>query len=317
MSAQIPPNVAESDLSRQLQTAGLKPIHQGKVSDTYELSHGLRLVVKTDRISIFDFVLPALVPDKGKILNAMTVFWLKMVIWYEPNHLEAYGEQIDPYLPKGLQFNDELRQRAMVVRTLTMLPIECIVRGYLTGSGWSAYQKTQTVCGIALPAGLHDGSILPEPLFTPTTKAEQGHDVHIDAAATLQQHGEWVANLSLKAYRSAAKYALDQGVIIADTKFEFGDNRVLGDEVLTPDSSRFWDLEEWKKASKEGQSPPARDKQFVREWGKTVGIDKLDPLNPDDVAFVHQLTVPSEILKQTAAIYESIAARLLGSWEFR
>jgi phosphoribosylaminoimidazole-succinocarboxamide synthase len=200
MSALLPPNVAESALSQQLLKAGLERIHQGKVRDTYALPHypELRLVVTTDRISIFNFVLPVLIPDKGKILNAMTVFWLKEVFPDIKHHLVAAGSHIIKYLPSNLRKDLTLPERAVVVKTLNMIPVECIVRGYLTGSGWREYQEHGTLWNKKLPEGLHDGSLLPVPVFTPTNKAQQGHDLPLTKSLVSRTYGTWLEKTSLE-----------------------------------------------------------------------------------------------------------------------
>lgn len=317
----IPKCVKESDLSSFL-LAELRRIHQGKVADTYQLDGGLRLIVRTDRVSIFDFVLPCLVEEKGVVLTQMTTFWLRDVLSDYPNHLVAAGEEIDQYLPASLRGYEYLHARAVVVKTLNVLPVECIVRGYLTGSGWAAYGKDNgVVCGVQLPPGLHDGSQLPNPIFTPTTKAEAGHDEHIDAAGVVREYGGWIRTASLDLYHRVNECALRKGFILADTKLEFGDCQTLGDEVCTPDSSRWWSVVDWANANEQSKAPLPHDKQFLRNWGMNVrtpfadinggvGIHKLDPENPQHVAFVHSLVVPPELLQQTADIYSSICLQL-------
>jgi len=305
----IPERVAESDLS-QLLTSKLTRIHQGKVRDTYELPGNLLLVVVTERISIFDFVLPATVTNKGHILTALTIHWLTNVLQSTQNHLVAFGEDIEKYLPVKLRRIPSLKKQAIVVTRQEMLPVECIVRGYLTGSGWSSYQRNGTVCGIQLPEGLHDGSKLPEPIFTPTTKAEEGHDEHLDAGEVIEQYGDDLRQQSIAIYQTLADYAQQRGVILADTKFEFGEGLILADEVGTPDSSRFWDVEEWKTAATQKKSPSPHDKQLVRDWGKTQGIHKLDPDDPTHLKLVSQLKVHQELLDKTTKTYHDIFARL-------
>lgn len=327
MGARLPRQVAESYLSRLLMTAGLQRVSQGKVRDTFTLPGfpGALLMVATDRLSIFDFVLPCSVPDKGRVLTAMTVFWLKNVLSGYPNHLIACGPDIDRFLPQALQGNAELQSRSLVVKNLQIIPVECVVRGYLTGSAWKDYQKNKgIVCGHQLPPGLYDGAKLPEPIFTPATKAELGHDTNITADDVGRQYGRHLERMSLQLYHTAARYALSRHIIIADTKFELGqigfwDVKVLADEALTPDSSRFWTEEDWKKAAAQKKSPPGFDKQPVREWGKTVetpfgvtGIDKLEPENLDHVVFVHQLQVPQEVIEATTRRYVDILDRLTG-----
>jgi phosphoribosylaminoimidazole-succinocarboxamide synthase len=333
MSATIPELVAATPFHERLTSAGLTRIHQGKVRDTYALpDDSLLLVVATDRVSIFDFVLPTLVPRKGELLTALTVFWLDEVLQNTASHLVASGENIDEFLPPSLRDDAALQRRALVVEKLSMTPVECIVRGYLTGSGWKSYQKTQEVCGIQLPPGLHDGSrIVPAPIFTPTTKAEAGHDEHLQTESVTQEYGPSLRYRSLMVYQQIATVAESKRLILADTKFEFGvlgpsdgKSEVLADEVGTPDSSRFWDYEEWQKACEQRTSPPPFDKEIVRQWGKQVatpltldgsdmfGLDCLDPEFEEDLAFVHSLTVPEKILQETACRYATVLERLTG-----
>lgn len=328
MGAKIPQQVAETDLSRLLLKNGLQRIYQGKVRDTYALpdySH-LLLVVATDRLSIFDFVLPCLVPEKGKILTKLTVFWLMEVLFGRTcHHLLASGREIDHYLPHKLRDNEELRQRALVVKKLQIIPVECIARGYLTGSGFVSYQKDGTVCGHLLPESLHDGSRLPFPIFTPSTKAKTGHDEHMDANEVVAKWGNGLERLTLSMYKAISVYALSKGIIMADTKFEVGRGLVLADEIGTPDSSRFWDKKEWETAVLQRKSPQGYDKQPVREWGKLVktpfldgrdsiiGIHQLDPSSLDHIDFVHQLKVPSGVVENTATRYQEICRRLIAS----
>ena len=300
-------------------------IHQGKVRDTFSLPDfpDFLLVVATDRISIFDFILPALIKNKGKVLTAMTVFWLTKVfddgVDCIDHHLIAHGSDIDEYLPAALQGNKELQSRALIVKKLKMLDIECIVRGYLTGSGWKSYQRNSQVCGIELLKGLHDGSKLPKAIFTPTTKAEIGHDEDLDMLGVVKKYGIDVKILPLVIYQLGLDHAEERGVIIADTKFEFGENMVLADEVLTPDSSRFWLMKDWEKAKKKGESPAGYDKQPVREWGKTVktpfgvtGINNLKPENVEHSKFVQDLIVPEEVLHDCSVRYQEILFILTG-----
>ena len=315
MGAKIPECVAISPWHDQLVKAGLLRTHQGKVRDTYPSRYCL-LLVATNRLSIFDFVLPVEVPEKGEILTALTVHWLNRVFPEVPNHLVAFGQGVVGWLPVPLRHESSIQKYTLVVKELTMEPVECIVRGYLTGSGWKSYQKNRQVCGHVLPEGLFDGAKLPQFLFTPTTKAEEGHDEHIGAETVSSD----LAIASLDFFRRGSEYAKKRGIIIADTKLEWGRNAshylVLGDEVLTPDSSRFWDAEEWKEASVAGRSPTSFDKEVVRMWGKTVetpwgvGIQNLDPCNPDHIAFVHSLKVPKEVIERTVDRYHAIFERL-------
>ncbi|MDD5437698.1 MAG: phosphoribosylaminoimidazolesuccinocarboxamide synthase [Patescibacteria group bacterium] len=308
----FPPNVVSESIP------GLERVHQGKVRDTYVLpGHPDKLlVVATDRLSIFDFVLPALVPQKGEILTAMNYFWRQMI---EPqlNHdLLAGGAEVNEYLPPELRENTNLLQRAAVIRKLNMCDCEAIVRGYLTGSSLKPYSATKQVCGHKLPPGILDGDDLPFPIFTPTTKAKEGHDEHITADSVAEKYGARVERFSLQLYQAAQAYASKKGIILADTKFEWGQDPktgefVLADEVLTPDSSRFWEMTAWKKRGIYS-SPPSYDKQFVREWGKKFDINKQDPCKPEDVEFVHDLKVPDDIVRRTTQLYRYIFWRLTG-----
>lgn len=328
MGAWIPEKVVQSELTQLLIKEGFPLINQGKVRDTFRIPYAvlpcyqnLFLLMATDRISIFDFVLSALVKDKGKVLTAMTIFWLTKVFNNLDSHLFVYGYTMRDMglLSTKLRDNSELRDRALIVKKLDIMLIECIVRGYLTGSGWKAYQKDGKVCGIQLPQGLHDGSKLSEPIFTPSTKAQTGHDEHLDTEQVVVEYGNEIKELSLSVYKKARDFAEQKGVIIADTKFEFGKGMVLADEVLTPDSSRFWLKKDWREAVKDKKSPSGYDKQPVREWGKTVetpfgivGINNLKPENPEHVEFVHSLTVPEKVLVDCSSRYKEILFILTG-----
>ncbi len=278
---------------------GMTP-RSGKVRDVYDFGDRL-LFIATDRISAFDWVLPTGIPDKGRILTQLSKFWFDRL--NVPNHLLS----MDPTsiaLPAGTDAA-ALAGRSMVVKTATVFPIECVVRGYLVGSGWKEYQQTQTVCGIPLPPGLMQAARLPEPIFTPATKAETGHDENISFERMISVIGEPTAlrlrDLSLSIYRQAAEYALTKGIIIADTKFEFGslnDEILLVDEVLTPDSSRFWPADRYAV----GTSPFSYDKQFVRDWLETTTWDKNSP--PPEM--------PAEIVEKTRAKYIEAYETLAG-----
>ncbi|HVC92719.1 MAG TPA: phosphoribosylaminoimidazolesuccinocarboxamide synthase [Pirellulales bacterium] len=264
-------------------------VRRGKVRDVFDLGDSL-LLVATDRISAFDWVLPTGIPDKGRVLTQTSAFWFKRL--GEPHHLLAADvDGID--LPEGAD-REGLAGRTMLVRKTQVVPIECVVRGYLAGSGWKEYRRGGTVCGLALPQGLIESDRLPEPIFTPATKAESGHDENISfermAAIVGQEVSEELRRRSLEVYRRGAEYALAQGIIIADTKFEWGHviapgadqgRLILIDEALTPDSSRFWPADRYAP----GHSQPSFDKQFVRDWLETTGWDKqsLPPALPDDV----------------------------------
>lgn len=299
---------------------GLGKPHQGKVRDTYELPGypGLLLVVASDRISVFDFVLNALVPYKGEILTALNIFW-RLKFEHYKHDLVAFGWDIRPFLPKNLRNYSGLLKRAIVVKKVEMYPIEAIIRGYLTGSGWEAYKKTNphVVCGQMLPDDLRDGSQLPTPIFTPTTKAKVGHDEHISAHDVIAQYGSEFPALCLSFYEEASAYAAQRGIIIADTKFECGKHNTiltLADEVLTPDSSRFWDVNNWRETHAEGRMPKSFDKQFVREWAKTLGIHKKDPTVVDDYAWVASQVVPEDIVGAATNAYREILFRLTGTY---
>jgi phosphoribosylaminoimidazole-succinocarboxamide synthase len=258
---------------------------RGKVRDIYDLAARL-VIVATDRISAFDWVLPTGIPDKGRVLTALTVFWLDFL--EVPNHFLS-GDLTS----LGGEFAAQdgvLRGRSMLVRKTDVVPVECVVRGYLAGSGWKEYRQGGMVCGIPLPPGLRESDRLPEPIFTPATKEETGHDINISFARMAQITGQVVADelkqRSIDIYRRAADYARSRGIIIADTKFEWGrlsDGKlILIDEVLTPDSSRFWPVDQYRP----GTSPPSFDKQFVRDWLEQTGWDKNSPppeLPPDVV----------------------------------
>jgi phosphoribosylaminoimidazole-succinocarboxamide synthase len=262
-------------------------IGRGKVRDLYAIGENL-LLVATDRISAFDHVLATGIPGKGKILTQISLFWFELLADIVPNHLitadvREFPAELAPYA-------DQLEGRSMLVKRAAMFPVECVARGYLAGSGWKEYQAEKTVCGIPLPAGLQDGSQLPQPIFTPATKSQDGeHDENISFEATEKVIGANDAaelrRLTLAIYAKAAAHAESRGLILADTKFEFGrtqDGIILADEVLTPDSSRFWDAANWKP----GGAQPSFDKQFVRDYLESIHWNKQAPAPalPDDVA---------------------------------
>ena len=251
------------------------PVRRGKVRDVYDFGDRL-LFIATDRISAFDWILPTGIPDKGRVLTQMSRMWFNLL--KTPNHLLSL-DPADVPLPPGTDV-ESLAGRSMVVRKTQVVPIECVARGYLAGSGWKEYQKSRTVCGIPLPEGLNESDRLPHPIFTPATKEESGHDENISFERMVGIVGASLANrlreLTLSIYQTAADYALTKGIIIADTKFEFGqigEELLLIDEVLTPDSSRFWPVSEYAP----GRSPPSFDKQFVRDWLECSGWDKNSP----------------------------------------
>lgn len=290
---------------------GLILLCQGKVRDTYLLPDHPEalLVVASDRISIFDFVLNLLIPLKGEILNALNIFW-RLKFGDEFKHdLLAYGAGIDAYLPKRLRNNPELQKRAIVVKRLNMVPVEGIVRGYLLGSGLEAYNSTSphAICGITLPDGLVEGSEFPTPIFTPTNKAEVGHDVHITAESVQLEYPGFGA-MCTGLFTEASRYAISRGMIVADTKFE-GSIDTLGDEWLTQDSSRIWLLKDYEKYRVTGKLPQSLDKQRVRNAGKLLYIDKdesgrkRDPEDPKDLAFVHSQVFPISTAQMTTGVY--------------
>jgi phosphoribosylaminoimidazole-succinocarboxamide synthase len=277
-------------------------IHRGKVRDIYAVGEDHMLIVTSDRLSAFDVILPDPIPGKGAVLTEVSNFWFRQTSKIIPNHLSDIP--LAEVLPDDSQ-RAEVEGRAIVVKKLKALPVEAIVRGYLIGSGWKDYQRSGGVCGISLPEGLQLADRLPEAIFTPSTKADVGdHDENIDFEETKKLLGaelaEKVREVSLKIYTSCATYARERGIIIADTKFEFGldenDELVLIDEVLTPDSSRFWPLDTYKP----GESPDSFDKQFVRDYLETLDWDKTPP-GPK---------LPDDIIEKTAAKYREAQARL-------
>ncbi len=291
--------VYETDL------AGLTRLHRGKVRDLYALDERHMLIVATDRLSAFDVVLPDPIPGKGRVLNEISQFWFERTTHIVPNHLTGLPLSAAVSDPAQLQL---LAGRAVIVRRLSALPIEAVVRGYLIGSGWKDYQASGAVCGIALPDGLQQAQALPAPIFTPATKAARGeHDENISFQAAEQLIGAAVAaavrERALALYRFAADHARARGIIIADTKFEFGldtDGRlVLIDEVLTPDSSRFWPADTWRV----GTSPPSFDKQFVRDYLETLDWNKRAP-GPH---------LPAAIIQRTSDNYREALRRLTSS----
>lgn len=314
MAAHIPSTLRTDPLEEHLIKAGLILIHQGKVRNTYEIPNhpNLLLSLATDRISIFDFVLNATVPRKGEVLTAMTIFWLTEVLKGFPHHLVACGRSIDQYLPAGIRNSAAIRKRAIVIKKLNMLPVECIVRGYLTGSGWKSYEHNGSICGIDLPGHLYNGSRLPTPIFTPTTKSTVGHDIPLSADLVTKEYGNWVREKSVLCYTAIADFAQRRSIILADTKLEFGRDGTLADEVGTPDSSRFWDFVEWQQCSARRTSPPPHDKERVRQWGQGQAINMRNPEKQEDLEFVDAITVPPGVIEFTKKIYLSIFMRLTG-----
>jgi len=292
-------------------------LHRGKVRDTYALGDEHLLIVTTDRISAFDVVLPTAIPSKGLVLSAMSAFWFKKTAGIVPNHLLHYPAREAVTSPNRVsrvpgmhatfvkQLPRSVASRAMVVRRAKRVDVECVVRGYITGSAWAEYQKSGTVQSQPMPKGLRDGDRFPEPLFTPTTKAEQGHDLPLTWQQLVDTVGAEVGRelqeKTVAVYKAAQEYALGRGIIIADTKMEFGyvDGRlILIDELLTPDSSRFWDASGWAP----GKSQPNFDKQFVRDWLVKSGWNHEPPAP----------VLPSEIVERTRQRYLEAYQRLTG-----
>jgi len=280
----------------------LELLAKGKVREIYDLGDDL-LMVASDRISTYDVVHPTPIPDKGKVLTALSVVWFGLTADVVPNHLISATDGVP----------DDMRGRALRVTRLRMLPVECVVRGYITGSGWKDYQATGRVSGIELPPGLQESEQLPEPIFTPSTKAEEGHDeaIDLDGAAELvgsRELAERLRDVSIAVYRRVAEHARERGVILADTKFEFGFDAggvlTLGDEVCTPDSSRFWPADGYEP----GRGQPSFDKQYVRDWASGTGWDKAPPAPP----------IPDDVVAATreryVTAYEKLAGEPFGAW---
>jgi phosphoribosylaminoimidazole-succinocarboxamide synthase len=283
--------------------ASLPRIGRGKVRDIYAVGEEKLLIVTTDRLSAYDVILPTPVPEKGRVLTTLSNFWFGRLASIVPNHLTG----IDPETVVAPGERDQVRGRSTVVKRMRPLPIEAVVRGYLEGSGWAEYRESGKVCGIALPKGLERASRLPEPIFTPATKAEAGHhDENIDFDRMAREIGAAraaeVRETALKLYQSAAAYALERDIIIADNKFEFGLDREgrlhLIDEALTPDSSRFWPLDTWRP----GASPESFDKQYVRNWLDSIGFARKPPA-PE---------MPPEVARKTSEKYQEALRRLMG-----
>jgi phosphoribosylaminoimidazole-succinocarboxamide synthase len=277
---------------------------RGKVRDIYDLGDSL-LLVATDRLSAFDYVLPNPIPDKGKVLNQTAAFWFDRFSGLIPN--QVISTDVADFPEELQKYSEQLAGRSTLAKKLEMMPVECVARGYLAGSGWKEYRKQGTVCGIPLPEGLEESSKLPEPIFTPATKAEDGeHDENIPYSRVVEMLGEEMAatlrDKTLELYNAGADYAAGKGIIIADTKFEFGmlgGELLLGDEVLTPDSSRFWPADQYKP----GQGQPSFDKQYVRDYLESIDWNKQPPV-PE---------LPDEIIQGTAARYREIYRILTGN----
>lgn len=278
--------------------------NRGKVRDIYEINDHL-LIVTTDRISAFDVVLPNGIPYKGKVLTALSEFWFQYTSDIIENHLiTTHLDQMNN--SNIMQYKDILQGRSMLVKHVKVIPVECVIRGYLAGSGWAEYQKTQSVCGIKLPSGLKESDKLPEPIFTPATKATTGHDENISFANVIDLIGRRLAEelkeKSINIYLKASDYARNRGIIICDTKFEWGitkdNNTILIDEVLTPDSSRFWPLEDYKP----GKPQPSYDKQFIRDYLESLHWNKTPPAP----------SLPQEIIQKTSEKYLNAYKTLTG-----
>jgi phosphoribosylaminoimidazole-succinocarboxamide synthase len=289
-------------LLRDLDLPGIPKLRSGKVREVFDLGDTL-LFVATDRLSAFDVILPDPIPQKGAVLNQLSAFWFRKFTFVE-NHLIT--DDIEEFPANLAPFREQLRGRCMIVRKTRPLPVECVVRGYLAGSGWKEYQQSGSISGVALPKGLQLASQLPEPIFTPSTKSEAGHDENIDWEKCCATLGRDVAGsvrqLSLKIYEAGRQHAANCGILVADTKFEFGllgDELLLIDECLTPDSSRFWPADQYVA----GKSPPSFDKQFVRDYLETLDWNKTPP-GP---------SLPADIIEKTAAKYREAFERLTGT----
>jgi phosphoribosylaminoimidazole-succinocarboxamide synthase len=276
-------------------------VGRGKVRDIYAVGDDKLLIVTTDRLSAYDVILPTPVPEKGRVLTELANFWFARLASIVPNHLTG----IDPETVVAPGERDEVRGRSMVVKRMTPLPVEAVVRGYLEGSGWKEYEESGRVCGVELPRGLKRAAKLSQPIFTPATKAEAGHhDENITfermAAMLGAERAHQVRDTAIRLYRAAADYALSRGIIIADTKFEFGvdphGDLVLIDEALTPDSSRFWPLDTWR----EGSSPQSYDKQYVRNWLDSIGFERKPPAP----------AMPEDVARKTSEKYQEALRRL-------
>jgi phosphoribosylaminoimidazole-succinocarboxamide synthase len=276
---------------------------RGKVRDIYAVGNDKLLIVTTDRLSAYDVIMPTPIPEKGRVLTQLSNFWFGKLAHVVPNHLTG----IDPETVVAPGEQEQVRGRSIVVKRMRPLPIEAVVRGYLEGSGWVEYQASGTVCGIKLPPGLQRASKLPQPIFTPATKAEAGHhdeNISFERAAQIigKERAAEVRDTAIRLYQAAAAYALERGIIIADTKFEFGlddgDRVVLIDEALTPDSSRFWPLDTWHV----GSSPESFDKQYVRNWLDSIGFARKPPA-PE---------MPAEVARRTSEKYQEALRRLMG-----
>ncbi|BDC51766.1 phosphoribosylaminoimidazole-succinocarboxamide synthase [Bryobacterales bacterium F-183] len=287
----------------QTQLPELELHARGKVRDVYAVDAETLLIVTTDRISAFDYILATGIPDKGKVLTQMTLFWLDFLRSITPNHLLTAS--VSEYPAKLRAYAEQLEGRSMLVKRAKMVDVECVARGYISGSGWKDYKATSAICGIALPGGLVESAKLPEPIFTPASKAQSGHDENISFATVVESIGEELAgrlrDLTLAIYQAASDYAATKGIILADTKFEFGfvgDQLVLADEVLTPDSSRFWPAATYSP----GGAQPSYDKQYVRDYLESIRWNKQPPAP----------ALPEEVQLKTAEKYKEAYTALTG-----
>jgi phosphoribosylaminoimidazole-succinocarboxamide synthase len=281
---------------------GIELVARGKVRDVYAAGDFL-VIIATDRLSAFDYVLPTPIRDKGKVLTALTIFWLEQLRDIVPNHFVSAN--VSDYPLEFHAYRDQLEGRSMLVHRAKMIDVECVARGYVSGSGWKDYRRDARICGITLPAGLRESEQLPEPIFTPASKAHSGHDENITFDTVAERIGEALAqklrDLTLAIYKEAARYAATRGIIIADTKFEFGfvgDRLVLADEVLTPDSSRFWPRESYQP----GGAQPSFDKQYVRDYLESIHWNKQPPAP----------ALPPEVMERTSEKYREAYRVLTG-----
>jgi phosphoribosylaminoimidazole-succinocarboxamide synthase len=296
-------NVIKNPVILETNLNGVTRHARGKVRDVYSVDQRL-LIVATDRISAFDYILATGIPDKGRVLTQLSIFWFDFLRDVTPTHFLT--AQVDQYPDPLPRYRDQLDGRSMLVKRADMIEIECVARGYISGSGWKDYRKTGAICGIPLPQGLRESDALPEPIYTPATKAQSGHDENISFEASCeivgQEMGARLRDLTLQIYTMAANYARPRGIILADTKFEFGerdDSIIVIDEMMTPDSSRYWPLDAYRV----GTSPPSFDKQFVRDWLETTGWDKNSP----------PPRLPDEVVAKTRLKYIEAYEKLSGA----
>jgi phosphoribosylaminoimidazole-succinocarboxamide synthase len=309
----IPQVVTATPLHKFITGSGLKRIYQTATRDTYSLpDKSLQLDVYTDRVSVFDFVLPALVPDKGEVLVALVIFWLEEVLANIPNNLVAYGVGIDQHLPSSLRKEPTLQKCALVTQHKSSIPVGFIVRGYLTGFATRAYEKqNQHVCGFKFPPGLRNGSRLNIPCLTPSTLVEGGEGQPFDIDLVIQWFGMTPWYRSLEVYDLVSEVASNAGFILADIKLTFGIDHCLTGEVGTPDTCSFWNAKEWEQAYQAQKIPPLFEKELLLEWGREeVHINQRDPSDRADQNYVHELVIPPIILDQTSRLYRQILTRL-------